>query len=222
MFSDVWDASKHVLDPFPIPSTWRVDRSFDWGSSKPFSVGWWAESDGCDVTLADGSTIHTIKGDLFRIGEWYGSTKKPNTGLGLLAVDIARGILEREKRMGLRVHPGPADSAIYTTENGNCIADDMEQAGVKWVPANKSKGSRVNGWELIKRALVAATHTPHEEPCLRVFSTCRDFIRTVPILPRDDKNPDDINTDAEDHIADEARYRLLHRKRGGIILSNIL
>ena len=39
MFDDVWAPKRLVLDPFPIPSTWRVDRSFDWGSSRPFSVG---------------------------------------------------------------------------------------------------------------------------------------------------------------------------------------
>src|SRR5690606_31152314 len=45
MFDDVWDRAVHVLKPFPVPDSWRVDRSCDWGSSKPFSFGWWAESD---------------------------------------------------------------------------------------------------------------------------------------------------------------------------------
>jgi hypothetical protein len=39
-----------------------------------------------------------------------------------------------------------------------------------------------------------------------VFNTCVSFIDTVPVLPRDDKNLDDIDDDAEDHIADESRY----------------
>ena len=46
-----------------------------------------------------------------------------------------------------------------------------------------------------------------------MFNTCRQFIRTFPVLPRDDKKPDDIDTEAEDHIADEARYRVLEVKR---------
>jgi len=52
-----------------------------------------------------------------------------------------------------------------------------------------------------------------EEPGLFVFNTCRQFIRTVPVLPRCDKDPDDVNTKAEDHIGDEARYRCLEVKR---------
>ncbi len=32
----------HVIDPFPVPASWRVYRSFDWGYNKPFSCGWWA------------------------------------------------------------------------------------------------------------------------------------------------------------------------------------
>ena len=43
-------------------------------------------------------------------------------------------------------------------------------------------------------------------PMLYVFSTCRNFIRTVPNLVYDDKNVEDINTDGEDHIYDELRY----------------
>ena len=52
MFDDLWDATKHIVAPFKIPYTWRITRSFDWGSSKPFSVGWWALSDGTEATMA--------------------------------------------------------------------------------------------------------------------------------------------------------------------------
>ncbi|HBA32968.1 MAG TPA: terminase, partial [Gammaproteobacteria bacterium] len=72
MFDDVWNRDKHVIDPFPIPSSWRIDRSFDWGSSKPFSVGWWAESDGSPVIWPDQTETHYPRGTLFRIAEWYG------------------------------------------------------------------------------------------------------------------------------------------------------
>ncbi|WYV98915.1 hypothetical protein [Stenotrophomonas phage CM2] len=41
-------------------------------------MGWWAISNGCDVLLPDGTTMATVKGDMFRIGEWYGSTGKTN------------------------------------------------------------------------------------------------------------------------------------------------
>ena len=57
--------------------------------------------------------------------------------------------------------------------------------------------------------LKACLATPMEEPGLFVFKGCRQFIRTIPTLPRDEKKQDDVDTDAEDHIADETRYRVL-------------
>jgi len=51
----------------------------------------------------------------------------------------------------------------------------------------------------------AAKEIP-ENPGLWVFKTCREWIRTIPSLLRDDKDMEDIRTDMEDHIADETRY----------------
>lgn len=209
MFDDVWSEPRHSIAPFDIPAGWRIDRAFDWGSSKPFSVGWWAESDGTEATMRDGTKRTFPKGTLFRIAEWYGWNGKPNEGLRMLAVEVARGIVKNERDIGIagRVKSGPADSAIFDTQNGVCIADDMERAGVKWEKADKGPGSRKNGWERMRKMLKAALQHPMEYPGLLVFDTCRQFIRTVPVLPRDERNTDDIDTDAEDHVADEARYR---------------
>lgn len=221
-FGDLWSSRHHVIEPFDIPSSWHIDRSFDWGSSAPFSVGWWAQSDGTEATMRDGSKRTWPRGTLFRIAEWYGWNGRPNEGLRMLASEIARGILEHEKTMKLegRVKPGPADSSIFEESNGKCIADDMARVGVSWIPADKSPGSRAVGAEAIRTRLAAALEEPVEKPAVLVFDTCRHFIRTVPILPRDEKKPDDIDTDAEDHIADEFRYRVLHESakpnwRGG-------
>lgn len=214
MIDDVWNKNIHILDAFRIPKTWKIDRSFDWGSSKPFSVGWWAESDGSEVELIDGTTRNFPRGTLFRIAEWYGWNGKANQGLNYTADKIAKGILEREKRLGLlgRVVPGPADSSIYDTENGNCIADDMALIGVRWIKANKSPGSRIQGWQQLRKLLSNSLQSPMEEPGIFIFSNCvHGFIRTVPVLPRDETNTDDVDTDAEDHTGDEVRYRI-HKK----------
>ena len=214
MFDDVWHEASHVIEPFSIPEDWRIDRAFDWGSSKPFSVGWWAESDGTPAVLRDGTKRHFPRGTLFRIAEWYGWTGKPNEGLHMLAADIATGIREREAKMGIaqRVQRGPADSSIFDVVNGMCIADDMRARGITWLPADKSRGSRKNGWEIMRTYMQAATDAPLEEPGLFIFSNCRQFIRTVPSLPRDELDMDDIDTTQEDHIADESRYRITMRR----------
>lgn len=207
MFDDVWDPRVHILEPFPVPASWYVDRSFDWGSAKPYSVGWWAESDGTDIEYPDGTRRPTKRGDLFRIAELYGWTGKPNEGTRELASEVARRIRSTEQQMKRVVVPGPADSAIFSRDNGKCIADDMQTQGVGWRKVIKGSGSRQNGWELMRTHLRQAM--TGEGPGLYVFSTCRQFIRTVPSLPRDDRDMDDVNSEAEDHVGDEARYRVL-------------
>lgn len=213
MFDDLWDADKHVLRPFKIPRSWKIDRSFDWGSSKPFSVGWWAESDGTEAIMPDGTTRVFPRKTLFRIGEWYGSTGKANEGVRMTAKNVAAGIKARELQMNIqnRVQSGPADSAIYAVTDDASIAQNMESEGVFWTPADKKPGSRKNGWELIRDRLdaVVSDEKVLEKPGFYVFNNCRDFLRTVPSIPRDTKDPDDVDSDAEDHVADEFRYRVL-------------
>jgi hypothetical protein len=164
----------------------------------------------------------TVRGDIFRIAEWYGWNGKPNEGVRMLASDIAQGIVERELKMGIygRVRPGPADSSIFDVVNGVSIANDMQKPiridgkkypGVSWERADKSPGSRKNGWQNIRRMLKGAYRPPigvREQPGMFAFQTCDQFLRTFPVLPRDDKDPDDVDTDAEDHNGDETRYRI--------------
>jgi hypothetical protein len=215
MFDDVWSRVKHAIKPFKIPASWYIDVSFDWGSSKPFSVLWWAESDGTQVQVADGSWRHYPPGTLFLIHEWYGFNGKPNEGLKMTAKEIAEGIIEREQEWGLRnVHPGQADSSIFDVENGGSYADDMAEVGVYWLPADKSPGTRKQGWGQLRKYLKAGLETKSEEPALFVFEHCVEFIRTVPTLPRSQKDADDVDTKAEDHAGDAARYRIL-APRGG-------
>jgi hypothetical protein len=213
MFDDLWKRDLHILEPFKIPSGWIIDRAFDWGSSAPFSLGWWAESNG--ESLPDGRTFY--RGTKIRIAEWYGWNGKPNKGLNLVDTEIARKALEMEAAMtkahGYRFHEGPADPSIFTVTNGVSIASGMGRAGLVFQPAPTGAGSRKSGWELMRRMMKAAGKAPMEEPGLFVFSSCRQFIRTVPMLPRDLKNLDDVDTDSEDHIGDETRYELSFKRR---------
>jgi len=230
MFDDVWSELYNVVPEFDIPRGWRIDRSFDWGSSAPFSVGWWAESDGSDLKLRNGRTRSTVKGDLFRVHEWYGWTGKPNQGIRLLAVDIAEGIVEREMEWGYRVgsgaqekrrvKAGPADNSIHNVENGSCIAMDMAKPirvgnemhrGVSWTRADKSDGSVRNGLEQMRKMIKAAHPNdgrPREKPGLFVTDVCEQFLRTIPGLARDERDMDKIDKNAEDHVCDEVRYRV--------------
>jgi hypothetical protein len=214
MFGDLWREALHVVEPFEIPPTWHIDRSFDWGSSRPYSVGWWAQSDGTDMQLRDGTPLHTRPGDLFRVAELYGWTGKEDEGTQELATEVAQKVRAVDAKLGRPVFPGPADTAIYSVDDGHCIADRMASEGVYWTPAHKNAGSRQNGWELLRERLKNVLKP--DGPRLFVFSQCRQFIRTVPSLPRDEVDMDDVDSRAEDHVGDETRYRLLSKEHAAV------
>ena len=230
MFDDVWKAAYNVVPLFDVPPQWRMDRSFDWGSAAPFSVGWWAESDGTDLHMRDGRWRSTVRGDLFRVREWYGWNGKANQGLRMLATDVALGIVEREMGWGLRtgsgdreqirVVAGPADNSIHDVENGMSIAMDMSKPvrvgnemhrGIAWTRADKRPGSVKNGLEHMRKMMRNAHPTPgrpREHPGLFVTEECQQFLRTVPSLPRSERDMDRVDDSAEDHACDESRYRV--------------
>jgi hypothetical protein len=213
MLDDIWDASKHVVPNFPlqmVPRDWTITRSYDHGQSAPFSVGWWAISNG-EPFEHNGFVYGKCPGDRYRIAEWYGWNGEPNKGLRMLSTSIATGILEREDDFGLRgrVRPGPADSSIYDDwEPGTSVAGDMESMKVRWVPADKGPGSRKQGWQQLRKVLKEGLDPQRDKPGLFVLDRCEQFKRTVPVLPRDDRDLDDVDTDSEDHIGDEVRYFL--------------
>ncbi len=222
MFDDVFQRDVHVIKPFQIPSSWYFDRSFDWGSSKPFSVGWWAESDGSQVTLANGKQYTFPRGTLFRIAEWYGWNGEPNEGCKMVSEEIGKTLREYEKlitqKYSCKIKPGPADSSIFNEIDGDSIAQKINSgyhgSVVKknrniFTTANKAPGSRKQGWEILRTRLSASLKQPMENPGIFVFDNCTQWVRTFPVLPRDSKDPEDIDTLAEDHIADETRYRVL-------------
>jgi len=207
-FADIWIESVLVLDPFQIPPAWRIYRAFDYGFAKPFSVGWWALADG--ETNPPGHKYYP-KGTLFRVHEWYGWNGKPNQGCRLNAKDIADKILDIEKRTPAlkgRVRPGPADSSIWDGPINNSVATHMSSRGCFWHPVDKGPGSRINGARLFRERMQSSNKTPITQQGIFFFRTCDQIIRCLPQLPRDLSDPDDVNSDAEDHNYDEARYMI--------------
>jgi hypothetical protein len=203
-FFDGWSA-RNVVPPFRIPEDWTRLRAFDWGFAAPFSVGWWA-------VVADdrqtGKGVVLPRGALVRYREWYGAGARAGEGLRLDAEAVARGILEREA--GETIGLGVADPSIFREDGGPSIAERMRRIGVRFRPADNTrvgKAGAMSGWDQM-RARIAGTETG---PLLAVFDTCRDFIRTVPVLQHDPQRPEDLDTRSEDHIADETRYACLSR-----------
>jgi hypothetical protein len=215
---DVW-TPRVIVPRFKIPHTWRVDRSFDWGSSHPFAVSWFAEADGTEATLDDGSKWGPPRGTLILCHEWYGASG-PNAGLKMSPRDVAKGIKERETSLvaGEWMRSplaGPADNQISAVSQPGTptIADEMAKEGVRWATSDKAPGTRKIGLELLRSRIAEAGKDHPENPALYVMAHCRAAIAQLPVLPRDARNPDDVDTASEDHLYDAIRYRVLAAKR---------
>lgn len=213
---DLWKREIHVVDRFPVPASWYLNRSFDWGSTHPFSVQWWAEANGEEMVLPNGTVWCPTRGSLILFEEDYGTKKlHTNQGLKMSAPDIAERVLAKEeelKQQGWiksRVHPGPADNQIrnVTQSDEDTIETKMKKKGVSWTESDKSAGSRVIGLDLFRDRLQASVKG--EGPGIYFMRNCQCAIQILPHLPRDEKKLDDVDTEAEDHLYDSLRYRVL-------------
>ena len=216
---DVWNKNVHVVPRFVVPASWRLDRSFDDGSSHPFSVGWWAQANGEEATIVVGGVEYSFcpqAGSLIQFYEWYGTEEiGTNKGLKLSATKIAIGIIERETALieggwiDEQPWPGPADNRIRAVVDSELDTPEklMNKQGVRWEESDKSPGSRLVGLALVRDRLEAAVKG--EGPALYFMDNCVASIATLPLLPRDSKRIDDVDTKSEDHPYDMVRYRVL-------------
>jgi len=220
-FDDIWNQQKSriVIPYFRPPKHWDRLMGFDWGSARPFSVGWYAISGG-EYIPELGRALP--RGALVRFFEWYGCVKdRPNTGIRMESRDVARQILELEQRhnlIGTNAVDRIADPAVFKQEDGPSIGEKMAEQGVVF---RRGDNKRIPGWDVM-RALMRGEMTDWEvirtddgedqiinaiyTPMLYITENCKAWIRTVPVLERDEKEPEDIDTTSEDHIADETRY----------------
>ena len=183
----------HVIYPFSVPKHWPRIRGFDFGYSKPFSVGWYAVDEDRRI---------------YRIAEYYGCTGTPNTGIQLNPAEIAAEIKRIESEdPNLKGHKirGVADPAIFDESRGESIAAMMERAP-NFVYWGKGDNTRLAGKMQYHYRLA---FDKDGLPMFQVFNTCKHFIRTLPTLVYDDRHVEDINTEQEDHIYDECRYVLM-------------
>jgi len=196
-FFDEWDEAVHVKPHGIInsitPQTIRF-RAFDWGSYRPFSVGWYAICDGLwprENPLPYGA--------IYKYREWYGA-KAPNIGLKMTANEVQDEILRWEENE--RIRYAVADPSIFIRNGGPSIAESM--ARCRW---RRADNKRQPGWEAIRQRLTGIDGVP----MLYFSDQCEDTIRTLPTLQHEEKNPEDLDTDAEDHAADELRYAVMSR-----------
>ena len=209
-FFDVWNEAKHVVQPFSIPEDWARFRSADWGSASPFSIGWWAVVRE-DFKILGGPELP--RGALLRYREWYGA-KGPNVGLKLTAEGVAAGLVAREKN-DPKLSAGVFDPSAFKEDGGPSIGERINSILIdnKLVPFRGADNSRVakrgamGGWDHMRGRLIGNDGVP----MIYCFATCKDSIRTIPVLQHDMTNAEDLDTTAEDHAADDWRYACMSR-----------
>lgn len=178
----------HVIAPFIIPRDWSIWCAMDWGYSRPFAVGWFAVD-------------HERR--MYHIKEFYGCTGTPNEGVkqepGAVAREIRRMEAEDPNLKGRQIMR-VGDPAIWGTQGTESIGALFERERVYF---EKGDNARLDGKMQVHHRLAL---DERGIPMLYVFSTCRNFIRTVPNLVYDESRVEDVDTDGEDHAYDMLRY----------------
>lgn len=203
-FFPEFDTKRHVISPFQVPKDWIRFRSMDWGSAKPFSVGWWAVVQ--DDYVHEGKLLP--RNAIVRYREWYGA-KAPNEGLKIPAEIVAKGIRDRE--LGEYIAYGVLDPAAFAVISGPSIGETMARHGVYFRRADNTRNSipkRFGGWDQVRARL----RGDEDGNAMIFFSrTCHAILRTLPMMQHSEVNPEDLDTDAEDHAVDETRYACMSR-----------
>lgn len=206
-YFDCWAPDRHVIPVCRVPETWTKFRAIDWGHATPFSVGWWAVADGV-TPLVDKTGKEWVlpEGCLVRYREWYGGTldqtgSATNKGLRLGPKEVAQGILQRQAP-GEVIAYTVIDPSAARADTGPSVREELARAGV---PNMAADNNRIAGWQQMYRRI--------NDGMLVVMETCRDFVRTLPMLMPSEKDPEDVQKGGEDHVGDEARYACQSRPR---------
>lgn len=208
-----WNANLHVLPHMAVKERmnedWKVFMAGDWGSARPFSFGWYAIVP--DSFFID--SRHIPRGAIIRIREYYGMKKGQfNVGLKLTAEAVAAEIRQRGQE---RLLYGVLDPSAFRQDGGPSIAERMLALGARFRPADNKRVARkgaMGGWDMCRHRLSGETVEGEiVEPMFYVTENSPHFIRTIPVLQHDKSNFEDLDTEAEDHIADEWRYAMMSR-----------
>lgn len=216
-FFDNFRADRHVIKPFQIPKDWLRFRAGDWGSAKPFSFGWYAVASEPYIA-APGLLIP--RGALIRYKEWYGVATDgegrfvPNKGLKMTAEKVGSQVRIRDGND--KMSYGVLDPAAFAEDGGPSIAERMmngtsgKNGSTFRAADNKRVTARgaMGGWDQMRSRLDG---DEDGRPMLYFFETCVHAIRTIPALMHDENRPEDLNSDMEDHAADEVRYACMSR-----------
>ena len=221
-FGDAFKRTKNVIPDFTIPHDWSIYRAYDPGFSSPFGYVIMARVKGQNtIEFIDGSKKYIPNDSIIVYREWYGykGGKDMNEGLRWQHDEIAETMKAKEEGWGLkgRVKAGRADWRIWDGELS--VYSEYEKRGITFIKADKAKGSRTAGALKMREMMFNAHEDEWEKPVLVFVDKCIHCISTIPDLPTDPKNPDDVVTEGvPDHLYDAVRYEVMsERKAAGFL-----
>lgn len=181
-FFKEWRTKFHVIEPFSIPKNWKRFRALDWGYRNPTAVLW--------IAVTPDKRIIVYR-------ELYITE--------MTDIELCREIINLSE--GENISYTVADPSLWSVtqyERGESIALRMSNLGVQMIRADNS---RISGWNAVRAFL--RVDDRDSRPTLQFFSTCYNCIKTIPSLIHDNKNPDDVDTEGDDHAADALRYGIM-------------
>jgi len=183
--------SEHIIEPVKIPQYAPIYMCMDWGYGAPFAILWsWIDADN----------------RIYVFHEWYGWNGEENVGLRLTDSQIAEGIIERERQLGIQ------DKKIIRLAGPDCWNKKPDYRGGGQGPSTAEVFARYGLYlqpgdpnrQLKIRQFRERLRIPKDGslPMLVVYETCRQFIRTIQSLQVHPNDPEYIDDRGEDHFFD--------------------
>ena len=184
-YFDEFDEKVHVCEPFEIPKDWRRYRALDYG---------------LDMLACVYVAVNSL-GQAFVYKE-VGESNLPISSAAGRVLDMTERDAEGHPMEEFYLTLAPPDLWNRSQETGRSKATIFGDAGLY---LTKSNNDREAGWLAIKELLKLDSNG---EPRLKIFNTCRDLIKYLPALIRDEKKPTDCATEPHEitHHPDALRY----------------
>lgn len=184
----MWNYERHVMDPFEIPESWFKWRAVDEGTANPFCCLWAARD--------------PASGRIYVYREAYQAELTSTRQADL----INEMTLPNEK-----IAFTFADPAMWARKNmGNQVYTSFDQYKDRGVYLTRADNDRLSGKRKVDDVL---SDLPDGEPGMVIFSNVVYLIEQLSTLARDNLNPEDVDTQQEDHAYDTARYLLTNHRR---------
>lgn len=183
---------RHVKDLGDLGDDVRWFRSLDWGFNAP---GCW----GVYAILPDGRIYK-------RSDRKFSGESVSENVQALRAHTTALGLPKMAYNVGdpsIYIRTGNVGAGARMT--GQSIGETFALHGVQIL---RGENDRYSGWQRLHDLLRDA---PDGDPWLILHPSCTYTIRSIASAVSDDKDPDDVDTNTDDHALDETRYAAMSR-----------